>query len=161
MPNGRILEPATFTQAQYRNQKWDDEPEVTVFLVLAVLYLEEKPDVVIVYGYWCNDKDGENSNFNLFYNTKELLRDKITRDTVEAMPEDELILDVNWPDTIRLPDIDPSVFVVPTSVRPKDTDPDIKVVSAIARQIRYGQKKTKSFVRVEALPTDDTYNMEV
>ena len=63
MPNGRILEPSTFTQAQYKNNKWGDETEVAVFLVLAILYLEEKPDIVVIYGIWCNDKDGDNSNF--------------------------------------------------------------------------------------------------
>ena len=92
MPNGRILEPSTFTQAQYKNNKWGDETEVAVFLVLAILYLEEKPDVVVIYGIWCNDKDGDNSNFSLFYDSKGLLRDKITRDTLESMPEDQLIL---------------------------------------------------------------------
>ena len=43
MPNGRILEPSTFTQAQYKNNKWGDETEVAVFLVLAAPRRPHRP----------------------------------------------------------------------------------------------------------------------
>jgi len=159
MPNGRLLEPATFVQSLYSNQKWGDAPEMDTFLVMAILSYEEKPDVVIIYGVWVHDKDGKDSNLELFYDAKGLMGDPLTRKTIEAMGENELILDTNWPDTIRLSDIDPSILVFPSGCTTGD-DPDIKVISAVARQIRYGKKKTKSFLRIEELPTDGSYNMD-
>ena len=149
MPDGRVLEPKTFTQAQYRNAKWGDEVEMATFLVLAILCFEEKPDVVIVYGIWVHDKDGDDSNFSLFYDANGLMRDPLTRQTIQGMGKDRLILDANWPDTIRMTDLDPSILVAPSG-QGSMRDPDRKVVSAVARQITYGAKKTKSFLRVDA-----------
>jgi len=159
MPDGRVLEPKTFTQAQYRNAKWGDEVEMATFLVLAILCFEEKPDVVIIYGIWVHDKDGDDSNFSLFYDANGLMRDPLTRQTIQGMGKDRLILDANWPDTIRMTDLDPSILVAPSG-QGSMADPDHKVISAVARKITYGGKKTKSFLRVEALPTDHTYTMD-
>jgi hypothetical protein len=79
MPDGHVLEPKTFAQAQYRNDKWGDAAEMATFLVLAILCFEEKPDVVIVYGIWVHDKDGDDSNFSLFYDANGLMSDPLTR----------------------------------------------------------------------------------
>ena len=75
------------------------------------------------------------------------------------MGKEYLILDANWPDTIRMTDLDPSILVAPSG-QGSMADPDHKVISAVARKITYGGKKTKSFLRVEALPTDHTYTMD-
>ena len=159
MPNGRLLEPATFVQSLYSNEKWGNAAEVATFLVQAILCLEEKRDVVIIYGVWCHDKDGEDSNLELFYDAKGLMSDPLTRKTIEEMGEGEIVLDTNWPDTVSLKHIDPSILVVPSGCTTGD-DPDIKVISAVARQIRYGKQKKKSFLRIEGLPTDGTYTMD-
>ena len=87
------------------------------------------------------------------------MSDPLTRQTIEGMGKDHLILDANWPDTIRMTDLDPSILVAPSG-QGSMGDPDRKVVSAVARKITYGAKETKSFVRVEALPTDHTYSMD-
>jgi hypothetical protein len=39
------------------------------------------------------------------------------------------------------------------------SDPDVKVLTAIARQITYGSQKKRSFLRVEPLPGDWTFQM--
>ena len=70
LPCSRLLEPKTFVHGEFLNNKWGDTPEVQAFLVLAILYHPEKPEAVIVWGFWASDIDGENSSMALSYDLR-------------------------------------------------------------------------------------------
>ena len=160
LPCSRLLEPKTFVHGEFLNNKWGDTPEVQAFLVLAILYEPEKPEAVIVWGFWASDIDGENSSMALSYDLKGIFKgDPLSGETVKKMDDKEQVFDVNWPGKLALNSIDPSIKVHARYAAYHARDVDNVALSAVVHSVKYG--KRKSYVRIEPLPDDDTFTIDM
>ena len=74
MKNGEKLRAPCFVHLYYTNGKRAGKTETSPFyMVLAILHLPGKPDIPVVYGCWCVDKDGPESNFFLWCDAEGIL----------------------------------------------------------------------------------------